>query len=65
MGRTRRNNDTYCNECNKTAHASIEAACTARRGLVRSGKHRTKPGVLHVYPCPHGNGWHVGHRNHR
>jgi len=56
---------TYCNKCRKTAHVDSASAYAHRRELVRSGKAGIKPGVLQVYPCPHGFGWHVGHRNHR
>lgn len=52
---------TYCEACKKSLHKRRESACAARRELRAKGKHNTKPGNLNVYPCPHGNGWHVGH----
>lgn len=62
MGRTHRNYGvSFCQHCKKLAHQDQHSACTHRRKLVETGKHRVKHGRLNVYRCPHGNGWHVGH----
>lgn len=33
-----------------------------RRRLILASQSESNPGEVHVYRCPHCDGWHVGHR---
>lgn len=62
MGKSKGSEVGYCNECNKREYHSRKAAYTGRRSLRSSpGRHQGKSGLLSVYACPHGNGFHIGH----
>jgi hypothetical protein len=44
----------------KERHTSEGAAQAALRSLLRRGL-ATDPARIHVYRCPHCDGWHTGH----
>jgi len=53
----------WCMECGKNSYVSRKAAKKALRGMLgKVAKDEAKCGVLVVYPCDHGNGFHIGHR---
>lgn len=51
----------YCGACRKRAYYEERDAHEVKRRVKRRDKHKIKRGLLHVYRCPEGNGWHVGH----
>jgi hypothetical protein len=55
-------NSAFCNKCGKLSLRTKEDAHNYI-GLLLSKKHRTPKCGEHTlapYPCPRGNGWHVG-----
>lgn len=52
-----------CPECGKIAFASRGDAKSQIK-LMEHDRHRhnAPDSRLHLYECPHGNGWHVAHR---
>jgi len=50
-----------CEQCGKTAWRHRQSAENAMAAFRRKGLYLTKEGRLHVYRCPHKNGWHFGH----
>jgi hypothetical protein len=50
-----------CAACNKRRYHNRDAAEEEVRAIVRRNLHIKKPGWLHAYRCPEGNGWHLGH----
>ena len=52
-----------CHRCGKTSYASTGEAKSSIKRLDRDSRKRgQRRGAMHVYQCPHGNGWHVAHR---
>jgi len=53
-----------CEACSKAIHRSRAAARRIGKLLMSNGKadaRKDGSGRLEPYPCPHGNGWHLGH----
>jgi hypothetical protein len=52
-----------CAACAKTSYPSRHAASSQIKRLDRDNRRRgTLNSGMHVYECPHGNGWHLAHR---
>lgn len=52
-----------CRRCRKVRHASDGVALKAWQALVRQqARDGTRTTRYHLYPCPVGPGWHLGHR---
>lgn len=51
--------DTFCAPCQKVSHPTRKDARHARR----THHHGTKAKGLQAYECPHGSGYHLGHRD--
>jgi hypothetical protein len=52
---------TWCETCAKTSFRHKKTAEAALKTFMRTGMYLHKPGRMHVYLCPNGNGWHFGH----
>jgi hypothetical protein len=54
---------SFCADCDKFAFPDESVAIEKLEALKAQRNIRKQAGVhlLHIYPCPLGHGWHVGH----
>ncbi len=51
-----------CAACGKAAYSSRHSAKSQIKRLDRDNRRRGRTDALmHIYECPHGNGWHIAH----